>query len=163
MPGATASINQIYRSFHGLAFADDFEIQRRLATAVIDIDVAGNESAKVLDLTNLLLQLLVVLEKILGRHRSLAVTDLVESKSHYAARKNDDEQAQRDYDRSDDDDDFLCGHQLMMSGIEVNASKIVDERRIEEQAIETIKHTSVTGKQFSCIFGSSPSFESAFR
>jgi hypothetical protein len=46
--------------------------------------------------------------------------------------------------------------------MKVEAPKIVDERRIEEQAIETVKYAAVSGEEFGGIFCPCTTFESTF-
>src|ERR1700730_16335399 len=116
------------------------------------VDVTRNETAKVLYISDLVFQLLIVLEEILGCNCCLTMSNRIKRETHYTTRKHHDKQSHHDHHGSYNYYAFLCGHGLEPSGMKVEAPKIVDEWRIEEQAIETIKYATVSGQKFGGIF-----------
>ena len=58
----------------GLSFADRFQMQCRLAIAVIEIDAAGDDATKVANLTDISLQLFTLAKKILRSRGGFTVS-----------------------------------------------------------------------------------------
>ena len=53
--------------------------------------------------------------------------------------------------------DSDCGGQRLL--LKVDPTKIVDERRIEEQAIQSIKHTAMARQNLRSVFGTGAAFK----
>ena len=109
---------------------------------------------------------LVAAQKIFRPRCRFAVTHCIERKTDNTANENrPPANLARPQQLPTISTDFLRGHQTFVSllRIEVEASKIVDERCIEEQAIESIEYAPMARQNVGCVFCSRAAFERAFR
>ena len=155
----------MHRSIDCPTVANDLEIDYSLTVVVVDIHAASNKTAEVFYVTDIISELLITAQKVLCGLGRLAITDRIERKANNSGNENENQQSDRSDDAKDYENEFAIGHQPASSGgsaVEVKASKIVDERRIEEQAIETIENTAMSRKNVCRVFSSSTALESAF-
>jgi len=157
-PITIATIRQIDSRVDSFLLANNFQIQLRYAVAILDADVAGNERAKIFHFANVPLESLVIPKISFGRSGRVAVRHRAEGKENDPAGKERHNQRQHRQDANDNQNDLFCGHRLM----KIRVSKIVEERRIEQQAVDSIQHTAMPRQNVSSVFCSRTAFQSAF-
>src|SRR6185369_9827883 len=140
-PVASVCVNELNRSVHGFAFADDLQMQSCLAVAAGHLDPAGNDTAAVLHRADLRLQLLARAQKVFCLARGLAIGDLVQGDTDDPTNEHSDDQTEN-YDHAANYQEYLFrGHRplTLAADVEVKDGEIVDERRVEEQAVQPVE------------------------
>jgi hypothetical protein len=82
--------------------SDDFEIDCSLPVIIVDIDASSHQAAKFLNFANVVLQFLVVAEKVPGDLSSLTITNRKQGESNNPTNKN---KRYKRYCRNDADND----------------------------------------------------------
>src|ERR1044072_6439768 len=130
------------------------------ARKIVQIDGGGNDVAEFLNFTDILLELFVFPQIILRLLRRVAIAHCIKPKKHDRQQKNEHQDCKRDEHAANNLHDFLRSHELA-SAMEVEAGKIVDEWRVEEQAIESIEYAAMSGQNVGCVLCARTTFESA--
>ena len=97
-PRLTVAVNQINARINSLPFAVDFQINCRITTVAFNTYIAGGKVSKVRDLTDVLLQVLVVAQERLGRLGRLAVTNGVKRDAYDSSGNDRYDQTESEHD-----------------------------------------------------------------
>src|SRR5258708_2753976 len=109
---------------------------------ILDVNVPRNQRTKLFHFADVSLENLIVTQKGARGFRRLTVANGVKREPGYSAHEQSHNQRQNADDSGDNQDYFLRAHLR----VEIQPGKIVDDRRIEQQAVESIQYTPMTRK-----------------